>query len=68
MVYLVDGLVLEQDGFVVGSDETGCEGTLAVLHSAALDGEAGLDAVFDLRGRGGGAGWEEGGLEGFGGL
>ena len=67
MVHLVDALVHQQHGLVVGREQARREGALAEGHGAALDREAGVDASLDLERGHGGAGWEEVGSDFVGG-
>jgi hypothetical protein len=65
VIDLVDTLVRQQDGLVVGSEEHGGEGPLAKGHGAALDCEAGFDGARDLGGSGRLARGEERGRNGL---
>lgn len=66
MVYLVDGLVAEEDGGVVWGYEEGSEGALAVGDGAALDVKARFEVRFYLGGSWGCAWREEAGKSGVG--
>lgn len=59
MIYLIDALMREKHGFVIGAEEHGCKGAFSLGDGPTLHGETSRYAGFDLGGAEGGARGEE---------